>query len=50
MSGMDDELIPLLCTRIGAFMEDTSVIALTLGPLSPGEKSKRSPSWAARPR
>ena len=38
MNDDTDELINLLCTRIGAIMEDASVIALTLGALNTGER------------
>jgi len=39
---MDDteELIVLLCTRIGMIMEDTSVVALTIGSLPRSERSE----------
>jgi hypothetical protein len=33
-----DELVALLCTHIGMIMEDASVVALTIGSLSPTEK------------
>ena len=35
MDDENDELINLLCTRIGSIMEDASVIALTMGKLEP---------------
>ena len=41
---MDDdnaELIEMLCTRIGAIMEDASVIALTMGGVSAEERIER---------
>ena len=39
---MDDseELVALLCTRIGIIMEDASVVALTIGSLSQFERGK----------
>ena len=40
--GMDDteELVVLLCTRIGIIMEDASVEALTIGSLPQSERSE----------
>lgn len=38
---MDDdtqELLNLICTRIGMIMEDTSAIALTIGACEPSER------------
>jgi hypothetical protein len=38
---MDDdteELLNLLCTRIGMIMEDASVVALTIGAREPGQR------------
>jgi len=41
MNDDNDELIELLCTRIGAIMEDASVIALTIGAVPPMERGVR---------
>jgi hypothetical protein len=34
-----DELIIRLCTHVGMIMEDASIVALTLGGLSPAERA-----------
>lgn len=34
-----DELVTRLCTQIGMVMEDTSIVALTVGGLSGSEKT-----------
>jgi|JI8StandDraft_2_1071088.scaffolds.fasta_scaffold73583_1 hypothetical protein len=41
MNDDNDELVELLCTRIGAIMEDASVIALTIGAVPPMERGAR---------
>jgi len=43
---MDDDtdgLIALLCTRIGAIMEDASVVVLTIGHCEPGQRGAALP-------
>ncbi len=41
MNDNNDELVELLCTRIGAIMEDASVIALTIGAVPAMERNAR---------
>jgi hypothetical protein len=37
----NDELVEMLCTKIGAIMEDASVIALTIRAVPVGERGAR---------
>ncbi|NBB25821.1 hypothetical protein GVM20_11840 [Porphyrobacter sp. SLTP] len=41
MDDNNDELIDLLCAKIGVIMEDASVIALTIGAVSAEERTAR---------
>jgi hypothetical protein len=41
MNDNNDELIDLLCTKIGAIMEDASVIALTISGVPADERGAR---------
>jgi hypothetical protein len=41
MNDDTDELVELLCTKIGAIMEDASVIALTIRAVPVGERGAR---------
>jgi len=36
-----DQLIALLCNRVGMLMEDASVLALSVGHIEPGRRAAR---------